>query len=285
MPKLSAKIQPYLLTAPQWLVLLVFLVAPIALIVIVSFWQFNGYSMTPSFSFDNYISIFQSKVYLDTYLNTIKFVGLVWGFCLLIAYPVAYFLAFHVFSLKWQIIWFMICTIPFFTSNIIRMISWVPLLGRGGLVNQILLKLNLIQAPLEHLLFSDFAVVLALVHLYVLFMVVPIFNSLMRIERNLITAALDLGASGVQVFREVILPLSQPGIAIGSIFVVTLVMGEFITVRWMGGGQSSSVGYLISNQIGSLQYPLASANAVILLIVTILFVAGILRAVDIRKQL
>lgn len=285
MSKLRATVQAYLLVLPQLLVLAIFLILPILLIVVVSFWQFNGYSMTAAFSFDNYISIFTSRVYLDTYLNTFKFVSLVWGISLLIAYPVAYFLAFHISSLKWQLIWFVICTIPFFTSNIIRMISWVPLLGREGLVNQTLLNLNLIETPLEKLLFSDFAVVLALVHLYVLFMVVPIFNSLIRIEPSLIAASRDLGASGLQVFKEVILPLSRPGIAIGSIFVVTLVMGEFITVRWMGGGQSSSVGYLISNQIGSLQYPLASANAAILLVVTVLFVAGILRAVDIRKQL
>lgn len=285
MLKGSAKIRPYLLAAPQLLVLLVFLVLPIVLIVVVSFWQFNGYSMTPAFSWDNYANIFTSKVYLDTYLNTIRFVAIVWGVILLVAYPVAYFLAFHIHSLKWQIVLFVLCTIPFFTSNVIRMIAWVPLLGREGLINQFLINLGLIQQPLEKLLFSDFAVVLALVHLYVLFMVVPIFNSLMRIDRNLVTAALDLGASGFEVFREIILPLSRPGIAIGSVFVVTLVMGEFITVRWMGGGQSSSVGYLMSNQIGSLQYPLASANAVILLFVTILFVASILKVVDIRKQL
>jgi putative spermidine/putrescine transport system permease protein len=116
-------------------------------------------------------------------------------------------------------------------------------------------------------------------------MIAPIFNSMMRIDRNLITAAADMGASGWQILREVIVPLSAPGIAIGSIFVVTLVMGEFVTVRLMGGGQSASVGKLIQTQIGSLQYPLAAANAVILLIVTLILVAGILQVVDIRKEL
>ena len=284
MSKLKS-LQPYLLVTPQTIVLLFFLVFPILAIVVVSFWQFNGYSMTPAFTLENYQSIFTSQVYLDTYLNTFKFVFLVWAIALLIAYPVAYFLAFCVDSLRWQIILFVVCTIPFFTSNIIRMISWVPFLGREGIVNQVLMSLGLIQSPLENLLFSDFAVVLALVHLYTLFMVVPIFNSLMRIERSLITAALDLGASNFHIFKEIILPLSAPGIAIGSIFVVTLVMGEFLTVRWMGGGQASSVGYLISNQIGSLQYPLAAANAVILLIVTLIFVFAIMRTVNIRKEL
>ena len=165
------------------------------------------------------------------------------------------------------------------------MISWIPVLGKEGLINSLLLKLHLVQEPVTWLLYSDFAVVLGMVHLYSFFMIAPIFNSMMRIERNLITAAEDMGASGWQILKEVILPLSAPGIAIGSIFVVTLVMGEYVTVRLMGGGQSASVGKLIQTQIGSLQYPLAAANAVVLLIVTLILVAGILRVVDIRKEL
>jgi putative spermidine/putrescine transport system permease protein len=165
------------------------------------------------------------------------------------------------------------------------MISWVPLLGRQGLVNQTLLGLGLVNQPLEFLLYSDFAVVLGMVHLYIIFMIAPIFNSLMRIDRTLITAAEDLGAPGSAILREVILPLSTPGIAIGSIFIVTLVMGEFVTVRLMGGGQAASVGKLIQTQIGSLQYPLAAANAVVLLAVTLLIVVSILRVVDIRQEL
>ena len=137
---------------------------------------------------------------------------------------------------------FLVCTIPFWTSNVIRMISWIPFLGRNGLANTTLMKLGLIKQPLEFLLFSDFAVVLAYVHLYTLFMVVPIFNSMMRIDRSLLEAARDAGASGWQTLRNVILPLCKPGIAIGSIFVVTIVMGDFVTVRMMSGGQSASVG-------------------------------------------
>ena len=278
-------LQSYLLVAPQTLVLLLFLVIPIAVILVVSFWNFNGYSMTPAFTWDNYRQIFTSPVYLATYLNTFKFVGIVWLLTLLIGYPIAYFLAFHVDSLRWQVVLFLVCTVPFLTSNIIRMISWIPFLGREGVINQTLIALHLTDKPVAMFLFSDFAVVLAMVHLYSLFMMAPIFNSMMRIDRALITAAEDSGASGFQIQKEVILPLSASGIAIGSIFVVTLVMGEFATVRLMSGGQASSVGYLIKNQIGSLQYPLAAANAVILLMITLLLVFGILRAVDIRKEL
>lgn len=285
MAKAWTNLKPYLLASPQAFALALFLIFPIALIGVVSFWEFNGYSMSPAFTFDNYIGIFTSDVTLRTYLNTFKFVGLTWLFTLLIGYPVAYFLSFHIPKLRWQVLLFLVCTIPFWTSNIIRMISWLPLLGREGLVNQMLLGAGMIQQPLEFLLYSDFAVVLGMVHLYVIFMIAPIFNSLMRIDRTLITAAEDMGASGFEVFREVIFPLSAPGIAIGSIFIVTLVMGEFVTVRLMGGGQAASIGKLIQTQIGSLQYPLAAANAIVLLAVTLVVVISILRLVDIRKEL
>ncbi len=278
------QLQPYLLVAPQTLVFLLFLVFPLLTILVVSFWEFNGFAMSPAFILDNYQALL-SNVYLATYLNTFKFVALVWALSLAIAYPVAYFLSFYVKDLRWQVVLFVICTIPFFTSNIIRMISWVPFLGREGILNQVLLGLGIVQEPVEIFLYSDFAVVLAMLHLYTLFMVVPIFNSLMRIDRDLITAAKDSGASGFQVLKEVIVPLSIPGVAIGSIFIVTLVMGEFTTVRLMSGGQASSVGYAIRNQISSLQYPQASANAVVLLLVTLAIVFGIMRTFDIRKEL
>jgi putative spermidine/putrescine transport system permease protein len=277
-------IQQYVLITPQVLVLLLFLVLPILTIIVVSFWDFNGYTMTPGFTLDNYKELF-TPTYLNTYINNFKFTFLVWIFTLFIGFPVAYFLAFHVKSLRWQIVLFLICTIPFLTSNIIRMISWIPFLGREGILNKTLLALKIVNSPLDIFLFSNFSVILAMVHLYVLFMIVPIFNSMMRIDTSLISAARDAGASGFQVLKEVIVPLSASGIAIGSIFIVTLVMGEFITVRLMSGGQTSSVGYLMSNQIRSLQYPLAAANAVILLVVTMAIVVGILRIVDIRKEL
>jgi putative spermidine/putrescine transport system permease protein len=278
-------IEPYFLVTPQTLVFLLFLLFPILMIVVVSFWQFNGYAMTPAFSFDNYVNIFTSDVSLRTYINTFKYVILVWAFCLAVAFPVSYFLAFHIKNQQTQIILFLVCTVPFWTSNIIRMISWIPVLGKEGLVNGLLLRLGLVQEPVEWLLYSDFAIVLGMVHLYNFFMIAPIFNSMMRIDRNLITAAADMGASGFQIVKEVVVPLSAPGIAIGSIFVVTLVMGEFVTVRLMGGGQAASVGKLIQTQIGSLQYPLAAANAVVLLAVTLALVMAILRVVNIRKEL
>ena len=273
------------LALPSALIFSFFLLLPIATIVVVSFWNYNEWSFFPAFIFDNYQYVLTSSVTLSVYLKTLKFTVLTWVFCLLIGFTVAYFLAFHVRSLTWQIALFLLCTIPFWTSNIIRMISWIPFLGRNGIANSTLISLGVIDEPLEWLLFSDFAVVLAFVHLYALFMVVPIFNTMMRIDRSLIEAARDAGASGFQILINIIIPLTRSGIMIGSIFVVTLVMGDFITVRFMSGGQSASVGRVISNEIALLQYPAAAANAVVLLISVLLMIGIMMRFVDIRKEL
>ncbi|MEM9432886.1 MAG: ABC transporter permease [Pseudomonadota bacterium] len=275
----------WLLASPLAVVLAIFLVAPIVMIVMVSFWGATEFSIYPAFQFDNYAFLFSSDVTYRVFFNTFKYAAITWLFTLLIGFTVAYFLAFHIRTFKWQIALFLVCTIPFWTSNIIRMISWIPFLGRNGLANSALMSWGVIDEPLEWLLFSDFSVILAFVHLYTLFMVVPIFNTMMRIDKSLIEAAADAGASGWQTLWHVIIPLTKPGIMIGTIFVVTLVMGDFITVRFMSGSQSANVGRMIQNDIGLLQYPSAAATAVILLITVLLVIAILLRFVDIRKEL
>ena len=275
----------YWQAAPLALVLVAFLLVPLCAIVVVSFWNYDSVQVIPDFTLQNYQDVLGSTTTWRTYANTLKYTAMVWAITLPLGFAVAWFLAFQVRSAAMQTVLFLVCTVPFLTSNIIRMIAWVPFLGRNGLVNQALLGLGVIDHPLEELLFSDFAIVLAFVHLYALFMVVPVFNSMMRIDRRLIEAARDAGASGWQVLREVVIPLCRPGLAIGSTFVVTLVMGDFVTVRLMGGGQRASVGLIIANQIGLLQYPAACANAVVLLAVVLLLVGSLLRVADIRKAL
>jgi putative spermidine/putrescine transport system permease protein len=253
--------------APFTLVFVLFFLIPLGLIVMVSFWGFNEYELLPAFTLRNYFAIFEGCstltehgdfcVSLSTYLSTLKFSLLVWGITLVLGFAVAYFLAFHVRSSGMQTALFILCTVPFWTSNVIRMISWVPLLGRNGLVNQSLQGLGLIETPIEWLLFSDFSVVLAFVHLYTMFMIVPIFNSMMRIDRSLLEAANDAGASGWQTLWNVIVPLCKTGIIIGSIFVITIVMGDFVTIGVMGGQQIASVGKIIQVQTNYLQFPLA----------------------------
>jgi len=283
--QLSKEKTSWLLVSPLVITLTVFLVLPIITIGIVSFWDYNEYDFFPAFILENYAYLLTSMVTLDTYLKTFKFVALTWLCCTVIGFTVAYFLAFHVRSLVFQIALFLLCTIPFWTSNIIRMISWIPFLGRNGIANSILIELGIIDQPLEWLLFSDFSVVLAFVHLYALFMVIPVFNTMMRIDKSLIEAAKDAGASGFQILTNLIIPLSKPGIMIGSIFVITLVMGDFITVRFMSGGQSASVGRVISNEIALLQYPAAAASAVVLLVTVLIMIGIMMRFVDIRKEL
>ena len=275
----------YLQVLPLTLILILFLVFPILLIGVVSFWDYNEFELIPDFVWTNYEELFTSSVTYTIYLATLKFAFLTWVFTLLIGFVVAYFLAFHVHDLKWQIVLFLLCTIPFWTSNVIRMIAWIPVLGRHGLVNEGLLALGVVDQPVEWLLFSEFSVVLAFVHLYALFMVVPIFNSMMRIDPSVLEAAYDAGAGTWRTIWHVILPLCKPGIAIGTIFVVTLVMGDFVTVQMMSGGQSASVGVAMNNKRALLQYPAAAADAVILLLVVLMMVAALMRIVDVRKEL
>jgi putative spermidine/putrescine transport system permease protein len=275
----------WLMVSPLALVLIFFLVLPIIMIGTVSFWRATEFSIIPAFDFENYEFLFGSPVTYKVFFNTFKYALITWALTLLIGFTVAYYLAFHIRTQTWQIALFLLCTIPFWTSNIIRMISWIPFLGRNGIANSALLSWGVIDEPVEWLLFSDFAVILAFVHLYTLFMVVPIFNTMMRIDTSLIEAARDAGANGLQILWNVIIPLTKPGIMIGTIFVVTLVMGDFITVRFMSGSQSANVGRLISNDISLLQYPSAAATAVILLLTVLLVIGILLRFVDIRKEL
>ena len=284
MKALLPRIAPYLQVAPVTLVLLVFFGIPLIVVVAVSFFEYDEFAIYPSFVLTNYIELW-SRTTLNLYMQTVTYAGVVWAITLVIGFTVAYFLVFHVRTLIWQLALFLLCTVPFWTSNIIRMISWIPILGRNGIINQALIGAGVTGEPLEFLLFSDIAVVIAYVHLFTLFMIVPIFNSMARIDRSLIEAAIDGGASNWRVLTEVVIPLSKTGIALGSIFVLTLVMGDFFVVRVMSGGQSASVVSALSNEIAVLQYPPAAASAVVLIIIVTLMVAAILRIVDVRREL
>jgi putative spermidine/putrescine transport system permease protein len=281
------------LAIPFALIFIAYFVVPLILTLIVSFWDYTEYSIIPDFIFGNYVYIFQGCFSFEdglcltfkTYISTFFFCFFTWLITLLLGFCVAYFLAFYVNSLPLQITLFLICTIPFWTSNVIRMVSWIPLLGRNGLVNETLISFGLIQEPIEWLLYSSFSVVLALVHLYTLFMIVPIFNSMLRIDKEVIEAAYDSGANQFQIITNVIIPLCKPGIIIGSIFVITVVMGDFLTIGIMGGQQLASIGKIINTEMNYLQLPGAAANSVILLLITIFIIIVMTKFIDIRKEL
>lgn len=272
--------------APLVLVLVLFFAIPVALVVIVSFFRYQMLvGLVPDFTFKNYTDLLSNPTTWALYMSTVKFTLIVLGITLVLGFWLSYFLVFHVRSLVIAIGLFLLCTVPFWTSNIIRMISWRPVLGREGLINQGLQGIGVIDKPLDWLLFSDFSVVVTYVHLFTLFMLVPIFNSMARIDKALLEAALDAGATRWGVIWNVVLPLSKTGIALGALFVVTLVMGDFAVVKVMSGGLSGSATSGIFNDLQFLNYPRAAANAVILLVVVMLIATGIFRLIDVRKEL
>ncbi len=284
--KTPANVIAYLQAFPMAAIFFIFFILPICMVVVVSFFDYQTYDiLIPDFVFFNYVDVFSSETTYRTYWATVRFCVITWAITLVLGFTIAHFLAFYLKTVPTQLVCFLICTIPFWTSNVIRMISWIPFLGRNGLINQALMSLGIVDAPQEWLLYSEFAVMLGYVHLYTLFMIVPIFNSMARIDKSLIEAAKDQGASSLQILTNVVIPLTKPGIAIGSIFVLAIVMGDFVTVSVLGGGQIPSIGKSIQTELSYLQFPPAAANAVVLLGITILMIVALIRIVDIRKEL
>lgn len=283
----------YWQAAPMALVFFLFFVLPLIVTLIVSFWRYSQYSIIPAFTAADYTAVFDRCISglpalcttFSTYLSTLKFCVIVWAVTLVLGFTIAYFLAFHIRTLAMQLVLALLCIIPFWTSDVIRMISWLPLLGRNGLVNKALVGLGVVSQPVEWLLYSGFAVTVAFVHLLTAFMLVPILNSMLRIDKSLIEAARDAGASSWQVLVNVVIPLSKTGITIGSIFVITMVMGDFVTIGVMGGQQIASVGKEINVETGYLQFPIAAANAVVLLVAVLAIIYALTRFIDIRKEL
>jgi putative spermidine/putrescine transport system permease protein len=276
----------WLLILPLVLVLVPFFIVPIIGVVAASFVQSDGFGgIIPSFTLENYKNVLTSQLTYQLYWETLKFTFFAWFFSLLIGFWIAYFLVFHVRNPLLALGLFLLCTVPFWTSNIIRMISWIPLLGKEGLINSALVGVHVVDRPLDILLFSSLAVIIAYVHQLTIFMIVPIFNSMARIDKRTIEAARDAGASRSEIVRLIVLPMCKTGIALGSIFVISIVMGDFFVVKVMSGGGSASVVGAFYEDIGVLQYPSAAASATILTIIVSLLVVAILSTVDIRKEL
>ena len=287
------------LVTPAALWLLVFLVVPLASIIIFSFWKSTGYGMAVDFTVVHYAAYFSNEGFFDPESSkfltpsvfirnlgtTIRFALEVMFFCLLLGYPIAYFLAMQLNSFQWQMALFLVAMVPFWTSYLIRAVAWLPMLGRRGLLNNLLIDLGIIDRPASFLLYSEFGYTMALVQLYVVLCVGPIFFSLAKIDKAIIEAARDMGASAFQIFREIIVPLSLPGVAIGMIFIFIVIMGEFATAVVVYGGKTSTVGTIILNYYAIANYPFAAVNALMLMLAMMIGVVIILRLVDIRKEL
>ena len=207
--------------------------------------------------------------------------------CLVFGFPVAYFLAMKVKKLEYQIALFILALAPFWTSFITRSVAWAyPLMGSQGALNQFLVKLGIssYDHPLLDTQFTQLSVQLAMIQLYILFMVTPIFFLLAQVDRHAIEAARDLGGNWWSTFREVILPQTMPGIVIGSIFIFVLTMGEYGTVEVISQGAVTTVGVYVQTQIIGTQYPQGAASAVLLVLILILGVFVITRFSNLRED-
>ncbi len=285
----SIRVQPWMISwmqvGPLAAILIILFALPTILFVVISFWDYDRTGIYPAFLWDNYHDLLTTPATIRVYVSSLRFAAIVWAITLFLGFNIAYFLVFHVRSHVVRLTLFLLCAIPFWTSAIIRTIAWIPFLGRNGALNTILIKIGLIHAPLSFLLFSDFAVVITYVHLYTLLMMGPIANSLAKIDRALLEAAVDAGATRWQVMRNVVIPLSKTGITLGSILVFTQVMGDYFVVRQMSGGQSASIVSELSTEIQAMEYPPAAASAVVLVLFVAVMVAGMMRVVDVRKEL
>jgi len=284
-PPGASKLVTLLWMLPGALWLLIFLIAPVIVVLVVSFFTGTITGFKEVFTTSNYSAIFSSS---STYLSTLEGVArnsaIVTAVCLVIGYPVAYFLAVKVKKVQYAFGLFLIALAPFFTSTLIRAEAWVPTMAINGAVNSILKDIGIIHHPLGILLFSNFAVIVALVQLLVLFMVTPIFFQLAALDQSAIEAARDLGASGFRVFMNVTLPLTRAGIMIGCVFVFVLSMGDFATYKLVGGGSVGSIGLNIQNLVSLLNYPQAAAQAAILVVAMAIGVVLLLRFAKLQDQ-
>ena len=272
--------------SPLVITLTLFLVGPVIVIIILSLWKFDGFlTLEGVWTLRNYEKIFTRHLTIDNYLQTGKMLLITLAATFVLGFSLAYFLVFDLVKLRTKMLLFLLCVVPFWTSAVIRTVAWIPFLGTEGIINQAVMGIGLSDEPLKFLLFSEFAVLLSYVQIFTLFMMAPLFNVMARINRDLIEAARDNGANSFQILWNIILPLCKPGIAIGSIFVIALVASDFTTIRILSGSQVGTVAASMANQIFNFQYPPAAATAMILLIVVLLLVGGIMRVVDVRRQL
>lgn len=268
--RLGRSLPSLLLAAPGVLWLVVFSLVPIGFVVAMSFWKSSIFGTTPAFSFENYERALLTPLYRNQLLNTIRISLVTTVLALLVSYPVAFFIS----RLKgiWKPVFVLMLFMPFWTSYVVRSFVWLPILGRNGIINQGLMAAGIIDQPLDWLIYNEGAVLLGLVYVYVLFMTLPIYLSLERIDVSLLEAASDLGARPAQIFRRVILPLSWSGVLAGSIMVFLLSIGAFVTPQLLGGTSGIMFGNIIASQfLSSNNWAFGAALSVSMMVVVLVF--------------
>lgn len=251
-------------------------ILPMATMVALSFWRVVDYNIVADWTLDNYERLIR-PLYLGIFWRTIKIALTVTVITLVIGYPVAYFLARK--TKRFQLLLLVLVILPLWTSYLVRTYAWMLILGANGAVNQALQALGLTEAPVTWLLYSDFAVTLALVHIYLPFLILPLYAVLEKLDPRLFEAAKDLGGGRWRTFLHVTLPLSLPGVATGCLFVFIPSMGAFVTPELLGGARSIMIGSVVAQQFGvAYDYPLGSAMSLGILAIILVAATLFLRA-------
>ena len=260
---------------PGLLWLAVFAVVPLGFLAVVSLWKASAFGLSTDASLDSYRILTNDPVYARVLWQTLRIALVTTLLSLVISYPLAMFLA----RLKGQhkTLAVLLVFLPFWTSYVVRTFVWLPMLGRAGVVNQALIGLGIIDRPIDWLLYSEGTVYVGLVYVYTLYMTLPIYLSLDRLDPKLVEAAGDLGATPLQAFRRVVLPLSMPGVWSGCIMVFLLSCGAYVTPQLLGGTSGQMIGNVIAAQfLHTNNWPLGAALSIVLVAVVIgfVFVAG-----------
>jgi spermidine/putrescine transport system permease protein len=259
--------------ATGWFVL--FFVLPLVAMAVVSFWLVKNYQLAPEFSLHNYAKLLQ-PLYLSIIFRTFMIAGIVTILSALIGYPVAYYLARH--ARRTRILILTLILLPLWTSYLVRSFAWMLVLGANGVLNGFLQSVGLIDQPIRWFLYSEFAVVVALVHIYLPYFILPVFAVLEKLDRRLLEASSDLGAGWWTTFRTVTLPLSRPGISTGCLLVFIPAAGAYVTPELLGGPNVNMIGSVIAQQFGiTFDYPFGSALAFALMAGILIVALGFLR--------
>jgi spermidine/putrescine transport system permease protein len=260
-------------TIPPLVWVVTFLLIPYAMLFCYSFWSVSAsQTIVQNWNLQNYVKLAHDPIYVTVLLRSMMIAACVMACALLLGYPLAYYLSFH--ATKRKDLLYQLVIIPLWASYLVRGYAWKTILGTDGVLNGLLQFLHITHRPVEFLLYSPFAVILTLTHIYTPFAFLPIYASLEHVPRNLIEASHDLGASPWATFRRVILPLSIPGAIAGATFAFVLTFGDFLAPLLVGGNSGIMIANLVASDFGAaFQWPVGAAISLcmLLLVVTILF--------------
>ena len=270
----SEALRGYALLSPTLLVMGFAMGIPFAIMVVMSFWTQVGFDIDTAFTLANYGEAIDGRVYRALLLRSVAISGTCTIVTVLLAYPMAYYVAFHVHRHK--LFWIILMTLPFWTSYLLRVFAWKVILGFNGVINSGLKALGLIDQPLEFLLYSPTAVVITLAHAWAAFAILPIYVSLEKIDRSLLEAAADLGEGPAGRFLRVTLPLSLPGIVAAMLMIFIPTVGDYVTPTLVGGPDGIMLSNIIYAQFGKVNnWPMGAALSIAMLIaVAMIALAG-----------